>query len=452
MGRPHSADRTDHPDGASTHSLHSIDPEDDLPPPYTDDPEVPVIPGPLAAQPPGLVPLQIVDSAYALPDSVNCSSDKHVYSTAPYLSQNSASLFSLALRQIRLPPRPLLYIRGTHTETRHHDNKKESSTVEDFSFKLDLAETLLTGWQDSQSAIGAGWKQVHVIEDEDNLPAYRGGRLRSRTYKFPKSRNTALVADSETGTEAEAETGLLSNEPSDPNSADSVLNITCAGYRADRNLRLWCERFCEDPAPVKSGFDESAMRNPLVSHIRSLNYHGQISCKAVLAQQSVTIFSPHWINRLRANRYIWWIVVILQLWIISWPIIWFLERRYEVAHTTWNAARDAGAENGLVHCYPQGRDPAMLAEYWAPAVKQAAWSRRRGEDNTLTRLDADRLQGLSNNQLLGMDRHDSQAELERRARVDRGEGGFMDSVVGLVRGVGEVHQDWQMAVGWGNNT
>lgn len=60
---------------------------------------------------------------------------------------------------------------------------------------------------------------------------------------------------------------------------------------------------------------------------------------------------------------------------------------------------------------------------------------------------------MNNEQILGLQRQgDSDAEIERRARVDRGEGGFMDSVVGLVRGVGEVQQDWRRAAGWGANT
>ena len=155
---------------------------------------------------------------------------------------------------------------------------------------------------------------------------------------------------------------------------------------------------------------------------------------------------------MRANRYIWWTFVILQLWIITWPIIFFLEKRYEVVNTTWHAALEAGEETGLVKLYARQRSPTTLAEYWAPAVKLAAWSRRQGDHNNLTRLDADRVQGMSNSQLLGLQRHvGSEAEAERRARVDRGQGGFVDNVVGLVRGVGEVQQEWRLATGWGGN-
>lgn len=200
------------------------------------------------------------------------------------------------------------------------------------------------------------------------------------------------------------------------------------------------------------GFDHNALSNVLTSHIRSLNYRGSVSCKFVLAQQSVSVYSPHWINRLRANGYVWWICVLLQLWIIAWPIIWLVEKRYEVAQTQWHASLLSDPNSSLAKCYARNRDETELGEFWAPAVKQAAWSRRQGDCNVLTRLDAERLHGMGTEQLLGFRGGDSEAERERRARVDRGDGGFVDGVVGLARGISEVGQDWRLSMGWGANT
>ena len=67
-------------------------------------------------------------------------------------------------------------------------------------------------------------------------------------------------------------------------------------------------------------------------------------------------------------------------------------------------------------------------------------------------MDADRLQGYSTQQLVNVRGSDSDAERERRERVHSGEGGFVDNVVGLVRGIGEVRQDWRMSMGWGSNS
>ncbi|KAJ5637331.1 hypothetical protein N7490_007210 [Penicillium lividum] len=443
MGR---ISKDDRPDAASSHSLHSID---DLPPPYTDEPDfIPPVSSSNPAQSIAHLPLplhlRLVDSAYLLPGCDLKASDKRAISIAPSLSRNRNELFYAIRRQMKLPPRPLLWIKGTHSESTNDGKKKGSNTVTDFEFKLDLAETMLTGWEGEPQG-NWRWSEEEVLNDGDYKPAFRGGRLKSRTYKAPRhSRSFAEDSDAL----------LVSDEGLDADDADERPTSN------DVNLKLWCERFCNDPSPVKSftlhrqvsGFDWKAMRNVLASHIRSLNYLGSVDFTFTVAQQSVTIYSPHWINRFRANRYVWWAVVILQLWIITWPIIWLLEKRYELAHTRWHSSLSIDPNNPLVKKYACGRDEATLGNFWGPAVKRMAWSQRTGQGNTLTRMDAEQVQGLDTDQLLGIQRGDSEAERERRERVNRGDAGFVDHVVGLVRGVGEVSQGWRLTAGWGANS
>lgn len=236
MGRLHKSD--DRPDGgSSSHSLHSIDPADELPPPYTDEPEITA--ASTSAVPPALprapAALQLIDSAYALPDTAGHKpSDRQVFSTAPALSTNSSLLFTTARRQVVIPPRPLLYVKGTHTETSHNGNKKENNTVTDFDFKLDLAETLLTGWENDGS-LDTIWRDVNIISDDNPFPAYRGGRFRTDKYKAPNSGAIALPAD------GEDEEALLP-----PDTMNSPMT------KPMKDLEKWCKRFCDDPAPVKS--------------------------------------------------------------------------------------------------------------------------------------------------------------------------------------------------------
>ncbi|KAJ5733413.1 hypothetical protein N7493_002199 [Penicillium malachiteum] len=459
MGQPKD-DRPGRADAESSHSLHSLNDSDDLPPPYTDEPEYITPPAPGIAPLP--LHLRLVDSAYHLPDSIFRATDKRAISIAPALSRNSDELFHIIRRQMKLPPRPLLWIKGTHTESSNNGKKKENNHVTDFEFKLDLAETILTGWEDG-SPLKSRWVAEEVLNDEDYKPAFRGGRTKTRVYHAPGS----------CGIRSEDRDALLaSDEILDAEGADEPRTDN------EAHLKMWCERFCNDPSPVKSyvssnhynrtklihyrftlqrqiaGFDWKAMRNVLTSHIRELNYHGSVSFSFTIAQEHVTIYSPHWINRLRANRYVWWTFVILQLWILSWPLIWFMEKRYELAHTRWYSSIDCPLnETGLNKEYARGRDEATLGLFWAPAVKRAAWSRRCGEGDTLTRMDAERVQGLSLEQLLGVRQQtDSAAEVERRQRINSGNGGFVDHVVGLVRGVGEVGQDWRLSMGWGDNS
>lgn len=453
MGRLHNADLP----ASSSHSLHTFPDDDDLPPPYTDEPDL--NPVQFTSYPTtSYQPLRLVDSAYALPGGKGITiCDPRAITLEPSLSRNSAELFNVIRQQTKLPLRPFLRIQGTHTESSDDAKKKSSNTVTDFFLQLDLAETLLTGWEGTPSA--ATWAELDVIRAGDDIPAFRGSRLRTRSYQAPALGRKAHAVE-------DTEAALLADDPGD--------SIAPEGKEAD--LKLWCERYCNDPSPVKSyslpsspelllantyrftvhrelrGFDYNIMRNLLSSHIKSLNYLGSINIWLVQSQRSVTIYSPHWINRLRANKFIWWLCVLLQLWLITWPVIWFLEKRYEIVNTRWNASLDPGSESGLVKCYAQGRDEAGLAEFWSPSVKQAAWTRRQGEAGMLTKLDAERLQGLSRDELLGLGRREeSDAERERRDRVHRGEGGFADGVVGLVRGVSEVRQDWRLAMGWGGD-
>lgn len=252
MGRLNSDDRAD---AASSHSLHSIADEDDLPPPYTDEPDLDsdLTSGPV----PGIVssrasvpfrPLRIIDSAYAIPGSRGVHShDARVVSLAPELSTNADELFHLMRRQLKLPVRPMLLIRGSHTDSSHDGKEKKTNTVIDFEFRLDLAETMLTGWEGHP--ISLNWMEVNMIKDNDGALAFRGGIMRSHTYKPPKTRRgcdrptdsdaTLLGPDIEAGHDLD-EQAEQSEQPviTEPSLSDT--------------LKVWCERYCLDPSPVKS--------------------------------------------------------------------------------------------------------------------------------------------------------------------------------------------------------
>lgn len=233
MGRLHQAD----PPASSSHSLHSLD---DAPPPYTDDPEPILAPVQHAqpiqpVQPPTSIrPLRLIDSAYVLPGGKDVKrTDKVSLTLEPSLSSNPEELYDVIRRQIKLPPRPLLYVHGTHTESGSDKKKEKNNTHTDFKFKLDLAETMLTGWEGGP--MHANWREIEILTDEDLKPAYRGGILRSRTYKPPKSHAAiSLTGDTD---------ALLARHDADEGHNTSP---------EPKNLRMWCERFCRDPASVKS--------------------------------------------------------------------------------------------------------------------------------------------------------------------------------------------------------
>jgi hypothetical protein len=222
-------------DPASSASVHSLD---DVPPPYTDlepifAPVQPVQPVQPAQPPTSIRPLCLVTSAYVLPGNKNVKpEDKVSLTTEPALSSDCNELYNVIRQQIKLPPRPLLYVHGTHTETSNDKkSKNNTNTVTDFRFKLDLAETMLTGWESGYTA--TIWREIEILTDEDPRKAYRGGILRSDTYKPPKSRPAISLGGDDDP--------LLARDNDDD-------------YRFPdaKNLRMWCERFCRDPASLKS--------------------------------------------------------------------------------------------------------------------------------------------------------------------------------------------------------
>lgn len=139
-----------------------------------------------------------------------------------------------------------------------------------------------------------------------------------------------------------------------------------------------------------SGLDSEIIRSALKSHLRALNYRGKVEVSTSIANESVTIYSPHWINRARNNPWIFYGCLLLQLWIVTWPVLWLVERKYRVVESEWRFSRPSGAHG---KSFAAGRSEAEVAKEVAPVVTQAAWERRR-TGNVLTGEEVDTLRRL----------------------------------------------------------
>lgn len=188
-----------------------------------------------------------------------------------------------------------------------------------------------------------------------------------------------------------------------------------------------------------NGFDAAPLQSALASHIRSTGYQGHISISPEIANGFITVYSPHWVNTLRNNPFIYWTCIVLQLWILAWPVIFLMERRYQVIRSEWFSSKtvaDPSLPGGVGKCYAGGHDEATAAELWAPVVREAAW------------------QGRKEGCLLG----DAEIEELRRRGIQRreqlGEGGDLlrrgQSVLGAmgIRSVGGVN----VTGGWGGDS
>ncbi|KAL8995608.1 MAG: hypothetical protein Q9169_004682 [Polycauliona sp. 2 TL-2023] len=427
-------------DAASTSSAvplqeHSY--EDDVPPAYTDDPEPvdhhthgqssvtgrksvggraprfiedPTDSGPYEeVQERGKI-LQDVQWTFRDHTDAKGSTDTYIsnaLSSDPALCQ--AFIETRAQRQIL----PVVRIVGTHTETRRRDKKDETTRVTDFDIAMPL-----------DSLIEGAWARTKIVGNHQK--AYRGGvwkQLDPRVKAHPEAANTT---------------------PS---------------------LQEWCHRFCASGASAKS-FKISRtvtellryiITNKMSEAIRGTNYRGHIAVTYPVCNRATTIVSDHWINRYRHNVYIWWICVILQLWIFTWPLLWFMTKRWEVLIVEW-PCRIYQQQDGswpVAHEFrPETRwhegqetdNPAVRiahmtedewVENWRLAVQLAAESKKRG---TLTEADRRVAQEV--------EARSRQGTAVRSAVSDTG---FVAAATGLLIGVQGFVGNSRMASGWGGD-
>ncbi|KAJ0419568.1 major facilitator superfamily domain-containing protein [Aspergillus carlsbadensis] len=297
----------------------------------------------------------------------------------PSFSLSTEALEAFLDREIRLPPRPCLIVSGTHSESRKSGNETKSETVTDFDFRIDLTRTLLRLCPNGEAAPDRNWSYTAVISDGDGLKAYRGTRCKTRKSKARIGRIALPERDGDAQSVVDGGEGERLME----------IDADLENGEAMPGIRGWCERYCSDPASVKSftyrrnlhGFNLEPMRKSLTDHIRATGYQGHISITHTLSNGQVTIYSPHWINNLRNNRFVYWACIILQLWILTWPVIWIMERRYDIVRSEWYSSRcvpDPTPENPArgKKIYAGGFDEATAAEMWAPVVREAAFQGR----------------------------------------------------------------------------
>lgn len=303
-------------------------------------------------------------------ESKKCHGGQGIATLCSSLSKDPRALYRLVSEKIKLPPRQYVHVNnGTGINA-------------DFHFMLDLTSTLVRPPNENSE-----WYQLHVVTDGDEQEAYRGGPLpTSKRNNFGTRAIPPHLRDLDGNLDCEDQSLLgAEGESSNENTP---------------GLMGWCERFCNDPSPVKSftftrkieGIDFKAIEHELIMYAPSINYRGRMEIKCHSYDNFVTVYSPHWINRLRTSTFVRAIFFITQLWIISWIVIHLLESKYKVVNSVWKSSReikDITAPSGSRKVYANGRDEGKIADYWAPALIHAG---NEGRCQTLTEGDIDRIQ------------------------------------------------------------
>ncbi|KAJ5376691.1 hypothetical protein N7509_013577 [Penicillium cosmopolitanum] len=151
----------------------------------------------------------------------------------------------------------------------------------------------------------------------------------------------------------------------------------------------WCERFCHDPARIKTftverdlvGFDQEAVRSEIAWYLKSIDYDGNISVKVHILNKSFKVYSPHcqWYRHIREFRFaIPLLNWILLLWIFHSRLFAYLEVRYGVVRSWWSSSqkvKDTEAPYGARRIYAHGRSETQIADLWSAAIAQAVKDR-----------------------------------------------------------------------------
>lgn len=199
-----------------------------------------------------------------------------------------------------MPPRPIVRVYGWHYETVRRKDKKEQERVTDFDISFSFQQHL------SRPFDAKFWAERTV---EDSEAAHRGGW---RKTKAPGYKPGVVLTD----------------EPR-------------------RGLTEWCHDFCSSPSKLKAfrinrpvhGIEESVLRQQLENVVRSTHYRGQTNVAFRVDEKAVDIYSPTLINRWRTSwvRYIFYITF---LWIITWPILFFTTKWWDVYTVDWYFSRE----------------------------------------------------------------------------------------------------------------
>lgn len=180
--------------------------------------------------------------------------------------------------------------------------------------------------------------------------------------------------------------------------------------------------------------DTSLIDSRITSYILSTNYRGHISITHLLSPHTTTITTSHPLNRLRHNVYVYWMCIILQLWIITWPVLWLMTRQWAVVEVFWPYRRNTAT----------ARMRSSGAESWVYVEEsEEEWCQRW--KYTVTKAVETKWRG-------GLERPWVQEVEGERARTEEPLGGFVGAAVGLFRGISGALSEVERSRGWGGDS
>ena len=231
------------------------------------------------------------------------------------------------------PPRPAVRILGTHSETTREKNKTEKKTVTDFDVTLELTPYLF-----SDAERGVSWTALRTVED--NEKTRRGTILRTRAPGVKRD-----------------------------------IEIT----NPKPTLAEWCHRYCASHAGVKSfavqrrvvGFDEEKLKQMLEVLVRGTNYRGTVGITFPVKGDLTLIYNDCKTNKWRLTPWIVWMCYLTFLWLLTWPLLFFRTKQFEVAVAEWPFSITDGSKRYV------SVSEAHIYNIWGRAISRAVLDKRQ---------------------------------------------------------------------------
>ncbi|PSK40259.1 hypothetical protein B9Z65_8199 [Elsinoe australis] len=335
--------RPDSSSAVSLHSIEAIDDDDDAPPPYTDEAEEPGdhIPPTSSFNQNEVARSRTIkffesNAHPPIPSSRADTSNRTIWTYHEPFSSSYLDLEEVLLDQARFPPLYQVQISGSHKETTRSGNSERKEHVNDFDFSINLTHLLHHRIGDAAPVVDS---RIQLVKPAKR--AFRGGVFPSTTPHFDF--------------DEEREVGLRGEV-----------------------LQEWCKLFCNDKSPWKSftfkrkiaGHNQQRVRELVVTAIKATGYLGHIQVSFSTQQDEIVFFSPGRVNTLRTIVWVRWLFYLTFLWLISWPVLFFMTKKYDVVHAV-SAYRHVTGR-------PTVQDEGEWFAMWESAIQRAAYGRKQG--------------------------------------------------------------------------
>src|SRR5947209_7107001 len=120
------------------------------------------------------------------------------------------------------------------------------------------------------------------------------------------------------------------------------------------------------------GYNTALLERELQQLIHATNYRGQVKVTFPSTNHIIKIRPSNQFTRLRYNSPLRWFFYVTFLWIITWPILWFITKKYNVIKSVWPISVEQD----------HGRIVRITEEQWLmkwkPPIRRAVLAKRTG--------------------------------------------------------------------------